>query len=50
MKLKTLCMALALFGAPMMARADLRIVTTASDYADIARQIGGEHVDRKSVV
>lgn len=50
MKLKTLCMALALFGAPMMARADLRIVTTASDYADIARQIGGEHVTVHSVM
>src|SRR5438874_4928089 len=30
--------------------ADLKIVTTAPDYADIARQIGGEHVDVHSVM
>src|SRR5436190_22618408 len=32
------------------ARADLKIVTTASDYADIARQIGGDKVEVHSVM
>src|SRR3954465_11313890 len=33
-----------------VARGDLKIVTTAPDYADIAKQIGGEHVDVHSVM
>lgn len=32
------------------ARADLKIVTTAPDYADIAKQIGGDHVTVHSVM
>src|SRR5947208_4340025 len=32
------------------ARADLKIVTTATDYADIAKQIGDGHVDVHSVM
>jgi zinc/manganese transport system substrate-binding protein len=35
---------------PHVARADLKIVTTATDYADIARQIGGDHVEVHSVM
>src|SRR5438874_10601275 len=37
-------------GLALSACADLKIVTTAPDYADIARQIGGEHVDVHSVM
>jgi zinc/manganese transport system substrate-binding protein len=37
-------------GFATIARADLKIVTTATDYADIARQIGGDHVDVHSVM
>src|SRR5438874_12920022 len=37
-------------GLASAACADLKIVTTAPDYADIARQIGGEHVDVHSVM
>src|SRR3954469_22270607 len=33
-----------------VARADLKIVTTTTDYADIARQIGNGHVDVHSVM
>jgi zinc/manganese transport system substrate-binding protein len=36
--------------APSLARADLKIVTTAPDYADIATQIGGGHVTVHSVM
>src|SRR4051812_37337694 len=36
--------------APILARADLKIVTTAPDYADIAKQIGTDHVDVHSVM
>ena len=35
---------------PHAARADLKIVTTTTDYADIARQIGGDHVEVHSVM
>src|SRR5437762_8561243 len=34
----------------IVARAELRIVTTAPDYADIAKQIGGDKVDVHSVM
>jgi zinc/manganese transport system substrate-binding protein len=36
--------------APGAASARLKIVTTATDFADIARQIGGEHVDACSIM
>jgi len=36
--------------ATMPARANLKIVTTATDYADIAKQIGGDKVDVHSVM
>src|SRR5438552_11704569 len=42
--------ALAACGLASLARADLKIVTTAPDYADIARQIGDGHVDAHSVM
>src|SRR4051812_23909812 len=35
---------------PTVARGELKIVTTAPDYADIARQIGGDKVDVHSVM
>src|SRR5437870_10494228 len=35
---------------PFTVHADLKIVTTAPDYADIARQIGGDHVTVHSVM
>src|SRR2546429_8514681 len=35
---------------PSVALADLKIVTTAPDYADIAKQIGGDHVTVHSVM
>src|SRR5947207_14478429 len=41
---------LAASGLTSAASANLKIVTTAPDYADIARQIGGEHVDVHSVM
>jgi zinc/manganese transport system substrate-binding protein len=41
---------LALLAAPLVASAQLRIVTTTTDYADIARQIGGDKVDVHSVM
>src|SRR5689334_16939317 len=37
-------------GLAGIARADLKIVTTAPDYADIAKQIGDGHVDVHSVM
>jgi zinc/manganese transport system substrate-binding protein len=40
----------ALLLAPLMASAQLRIVTTTTDYTDIARQIGGDKVDVHSVM
>jgi zinc/manganese transport system substrate-binding protein len=42
--------AFVLLGMPMIAVAQLKIVTTTTDYADIARQIGGERVDVHSVM
>jgi len=41
---------LALLAAPVIASAQLKIVTTTTDYADIARQIGGDKVDVHSVM
>src|SRR5947199_10044858 len=42
---------LSLFAAlPVAVCADLKIVTTAPDYADIAKQIGGDKVDVHSVM
>src|SRR5438067_13820132 len=35
---------------PAVARAELKIVTTAPDYADIAKQIGGDRVTVHSVM
>jgi zinc/manganese transport system substrate-binding protein len=46
---KTL-IALALVFVPVLAQAKIKIVTTTTDYADIARQIGGERVDVRSVM
>src|SRR2546430_4932528 len=42
------CCVLAL--APLADRAELKIVTTATDYADIAKQIGGDKVEVHSVM
>src|SRR6476646_12013647 len=41
---------LALLTTPLLASAQLKIVTTTTDYADIARQIGGDRVDVHSVM
>src|SRR5438105_8423868 len=41
---------LASLAAPLIASAQLKIVTTTTDYADIARQIGGDKVDVHSVM
>jgi zinc/manganese transport system substrate-binding protein len=41
---------LLLMFAPLAAYAKLKIVTTTTDYADIARQIGGDRVDVHSVM
>src|SRR3954462_11080483 len=41
---------LAALSLALPAHADLKIVTTATDYADIARQIGDGHVDVHSVM
>src|ERR1041384_2734838 len=43
-----LCILLTLL--PVAARADLKIVTTTTDFADIARQIGGSRVTVHSVM
>src|SRR3954470_22559986 len=40
----------AMLAAPLVAWAQLKIVTTTPDYADIAKQIGGERVDVHSVM
>jgi len=40
----------ALLAMPLIVSADLKIVTTTTDYADIARQIGGDRVDVHSVM
>lgn len=42
--------ALGILTSASITRADLRIVTTAPDYADIARQMGGDHVTVHSVM
>jgi zinc/manganese transport system substrate-binding protein len=47
--MKTIAFIALLIFVPL-ARADLKIVTTAPDYADIAKQIGGDHVDVHSVM
>lgn len=39
-----------LTASPLVVQAKLKIVTTATDYADIARQIGGEKVEVHSVM
>jgi zinc/manganese transport system substrate-binding protein len=50
--MKTIATVVCLLLAPLAARAraDLKIVTTAPDYADIARQIGRDKVDVHSVM
>ena len=48
--MRQLLIALALLLAPAAARANLKIVTTASDFADIARAIGDGKVDVHSVM
>src|SRR3954452_22860815 len=45
-----ICFMLALLAMPLIASANLKIVTTTTDYADIAKQIGGEKVDVHSVM
>jgi len=40
----------ALLAMPLIASAQLKIVTTTTDYADIAKQIGGDKVDVHSVM
>src|SRR3954465_6243498 len=47
---RLLILALALLLPAAGASAKLSIVTTATDYADLARQIGGEKVDVHSVM
>src|SRR5437667_4871348 len=44
------CFLFSLLAMPFIASADLKIVTTTTDYADIARQIGGDKVDVHSVM
>src|SRR5882672_6568719 len=44
------CFIFAILAAPMIASAQLKIVTTTTDYADIAGQIGGDKVDVHSVM
>src|SRR5258705_2553962 len=41
---------LLMLGMPMAARAELKIVTTTTDYADIAKQIGGDRISVHSVM
>ena len=48
--MKKLLIVILMAALPLAARADLKIVTTAPDYADIARQIGDGHVDVHSVM
>src|SRR5215217_3022809 len=49
-QLHILLAAALLAALPAAAPAKLKIVTTATDYADIARQIGGDRVDVHSVM
>src|SRR5882672_9364597 len=44
------CFIFALLATPFIASAQLKIVTTTTDYADIAKQIGGDKVDVHSVM
>src|SRR6266853_6947566 len=48
--MKKLFLILALILLPSVANANLKIVTTATDYTDIARQIGGDRVEVHSVM
>lgn len=48
--LKTLAIAVALAWSGASAHAELRIVTSTPTFADIARQVGGEHVDVESIM
>jgi ABC-type Zn uptake system ZnuABC Zn-binding protein ZnuA len=48
--MKNLLLILAMMAIPSVAHANLKIVTTATDFADIARQIGGDKVDVHSVM
>ena len=48
--MKKLILILAMLALPSAARAELKIVTTAPDFADIAREIGGNRVDVHSVM
>src|SRR5215213_2586533 len=41
---------IALLAFPLAAQAELKIVTTTTDYTDLAQQIGGEFVDVHSVM
>src|SRR5688572_30370624 len=41
---------IAMLAAPLVASAQLKIVTTTTDFADMARQIGGDKVDVHSVM
>ena len=44
------CFIFALLAMPLIGSAELKIVTTTTDYADIAKQIGGDKVDVHSVM
>src|SRR5579864_6915978 len=48
--MKSLLIVLLFLIVPTIALANLRIVTTTTDYADMARQIGGSRVDVHSVM
>ena len=48
--LKTIILMLALLASAGVARADLKIVTTTPEFADMARRIGGSNVDAHSVM
>ena len=48
--MKRLIFLLAMLCVPAVARANLKIVTTTTDYADMARQIGGDRVDVHSIM
>ena len=46
----SIALLIAACGLANVVRAELKIVTTTTDYADITRQIGGEHVEVHSVM
>jgi zinc/manganese transport system substrate-binding protein len=48
--MKKILVVLAMLVLPSAARAELKIVTTTPDFADIAREIGGNHVEVHSVM